>query len=69
MLITSLINCYIGDNATTDAISMKLREICPSIYSQEDAICSKVINHELFVIEMCLQINKSCPAEHREIQY
>ncbi|XP_038049552.1 nuclear pore complex protein Nup155-like isoform X2 [Patiria miniata] len=41
MLITALINCYIGDNATTDAISTKLRDICPSIYSQEDAICSK----------------------------
>ncbi|XP_033636336.1 nuclear pore complex protein Nup155-like [Asterias rubens] len=41
MLITSLINHYIGDNATTDAISSNLREICPSIYSQDDAVCSK----------------------------
>ncbi|XP_022087297.1 nuclear pore complex protein Nup155-like [Acanthaster planci] len=41
MLITALINFYTGDNATTDAISSKLRDICPSLYSREDAICSK----------------------------
>lgn len=42
-LIASLINRYLDDNATINAISSRLREICPSLYSQDDAICSKVI--------------------------
>ena len=42
MLIHSLINMYLGDNAATDAISHRLREVCPTLYSPEDAICSKV---------------------------
>ena len=33
---------YIDDNAATDAISTRLREVCPSLYSSEDAVCSKV---------------------------
>ena len=41
-LITSLINMYIDDNAATDAISERLRDVCPSLYSMEDAVCSKV---------------------------
>ncbi|KAK2179646.1 hypothetical protein NP493_478g02009 [Ridgeia piscesae] len=41
MLIHSLINMYLGDNAATDAISHRLREVCPTLYSPEDAICSK----------------------------
>ncbi|XP_072173406.1 nuclear pore complex protein Nup155-like [Diadema setosum] len=40
-LITALINLYIGDNSTTDAISSRLREVCPSLYSVNDAICTK----------------------------
>ncbi|XP_006813173.1 nuclear pore complex protein Nup155 [Saccoglossus kowalevskii] len=40
-LITALINCYLGDNASIDAISSRLREICPLLYSTEDAIISK----------------------------
>ncbi|XP_013406007.1 nuclear pore complex protein Nup155 [Lingula anatina] len=40
-LISCLIKRYLGDNATTDAISSKLREVCPSLYSTEDAVASK----------------------------
>ncbi|XP_067677422.1 nuclear pore complex protein Nup155-like isoform X1 [Haliotis asinina] len=40
-LITCLINRYLDDNATIDAISKKLREVCPSLYSSDDATCSK----------------------------
>ncbi|XP_063962394.1 nuclear pore complex protein Nup155-like [Lytechinus pictus] len=40
-LITAVINRYIGDNSTTDAISTRLREVCPSLYSTNDAICTK----------------------------
>lgn len=41
ILISNLINRYLGDNATTDAVSSRLREVCPSIYRVEDATFSK----------------------------
>ncbi|VEN48383.1 unnamed protein product [Callosobruchus maculatus] len=44
-LITALINSYLGDNASVDSISNKLREICPNLYRTEDAAFSKA--HEL----------------------
>lgn len=41
-LITALINVYIKDNASVDAISNHLRDICPLLYSSDDSVCSKV---------------------------
>ncbi len=32
---------YLDDNATTDSISARLREVCPSHYSLEDEVYSK----------------------------
>ncbi|OXB79178.1 UNVERIFIED_CONTAM: hypothetical protein H355_006637 [Colinus virginianus] len=40
-LIASLINCYIRDNAAVDGISAHLQDICPLLYSTDDAVCSK----------------------------
>lgn len=40
-LITALINVYIKDNASVDAISNHLRNLCPLLYSSDDGICSK----------------------------
>ncbi|XP_060092043.1 nuclear pore complex protein Nup155 [Heteronotia binoei] len=40
-LIASLINCYIRDHAAVDGISSHLQDICPLLYSTDDAICSK----------------------------
>ena len=40
-LIQALISVYLGDDARTDAISLKLREVCPNLYNQEDAMSSK----------------------------
>ncbi|MCI4388036.1 hypothetical protein PGIGA_G00080920 [Pangasianodon gigas] len=40
-LITALINVYIKDSASVDAISSLLRDICPLLYSSDDSICSK----------------------------
>lgn len=40
-LITALINRYIGDNASVDAICAHLRDVCPALYSNDDAVCSK----------------------------
>ncbi|CAH1772348.1 unnamed protein product [Owenia fusiformis] len=52
-MITCLVNRYLGDNATTDAISSRLREVAPSLYSVEDATCSKA--HELVQSAKLLQ--------------
>lgn len=41
-LIAALINLYLGDNASIDSISSKLRSICPNLYKTEDAAYSKV---------------------------
>ncbi|KAK7895656.1 hypothetical protein WMY93_020981 [Mugilogobius chulae] len=40
-LVTALINVYIKDNASVDAISTHLRDLCPLLYSTDDSICSK----------------------------
>ena len=50
-LITALINVYIKDNASVDAISNHLRDLCPLLYSSDDSICSKV--HENMLSELC----------------
>jgi nuclear pore complex protein Nup155 len=33
---------YLNDNASVDAVSSKLREVCPNLFRIEDAACSKV---------------------------
>ncbi|KAH9488744.1 hypothetical protein Btru_059325, partial [Bulinus truncatus] len=40
-LVNCLISRYLDDNATIDAISDKLRQVCPTLYSSDDATCSK----------------------------
>ncbi|KAG7250221.1 hypothetical protein CRUP_007265, partial [Coryphaenoides rupestris] len=40
-LITALINVYIKDNASVDAISNHLRDTCPLLYTSDDSVCSK----------------------------
>jgi len=56
-LVQGLIQRYLGDSANTDAISNKLREVCPGLYRVEDAASSKA--HELLLA--AAQSNK--PAE------
>ena len=41
-LISALMNCYLDDSASTDAISERLRELCPSLFSNDDAVSTKV---------------------------
>ncbi|KAJ8961865.1 hypothetical protein NQ318_021483 [Aromia moschata] len=41
VLITTLVNSYLSDNASVDSISAKLREVCPHLYRTEDAAFSK----------------------------
>jgi len=40
---------YLGDNASVDSVSLKLREVCPNLYRTEDAVCSKVIQIMYFI--------------------
>ncbi|RZC41057.1 nuclear pore complex protein Nup155 [Asbolus verrucosus] len=41
LLITTLVDSYLGDNASVDSINVKLREVCPHLYKIEDAAFSK----------------------------
>lgn len=41
ILINKLINTYLSDNTSIDPISLKLRDICPKLYHNEDAACTK----------------------------
>ncbi|KAK9883024.1 hypothetical protein WA026_001236 [Henosepilachna vigintioctopunctata] len=43
LLISTLVNSYLGDNASVDSIASKLRDVCPSFYRSEDAAFSKAI--------------------------
>ena len=42
-LIDSLIKCYLDDIASTDAISERLRDVCPNLFSSDDAVSTKVM--------------------------
>ncbi|GBP10894.1 Nuclear pore complex protein Nup154 [Eumeta japonica] len=47
-LLGSLVTGYLRDNASVDGISQKLRQLCPTLYRQEDATCSKANELLLF---------------------
>ncbi len=40
-LISALLEHYLSDSASVDAISVKLQETCPSFFAAEDAYCAK----------------------------
>ncbi|XP_040579145.2 nuclear pore complex protein Nup155 isoform X2 [Lepeophtheirus salmonis] len=46
-LVQAIISRYLKDNASTDAISNRLREVCPILYNNEDALSSKA--HEILI--------------------
>lgn len=46
-LVHCLVDTYLGDSANTDSISRRLRQLCPSLYRQEDQLSSKA--HELLL--------------------
>lgn len=46
-LVNAVISLYLNDHASTDAISNRLREVCPSIYHEEDATISRA--HEILL--------------------
>lgn len=47
IVFQAVIGIYLGDNAKTDAISNRLREACPGLYNNDDAISSKA--HEMII--------------------
>ncbi|XP_020280588.1 nuclear pore complex protein Nup155 [Pseudomyrmex gracilis] len=59
LLIVHLIDSYLGDNASVDSVSAKLREVCPNLYRTEDAVCSKAN-------EILLKAKNSTNPEERE---
>ena len=63
-LIQCLINRYLNDNAATDAISSRLRDICPSLYSSDDAVCSKA--NEMLQMAKTSQTRMEKEAQLRE---
>ncbi|XP_057299970.1 nuclear pore complex protein Nup155-like [Hydractinia symbiolongicarpus] len=40
-LINAVMSMYLHDNSAVESISSKLRSVCPSLYSANDALCSK----------------------------
>lgn len=46
-LAGSLVQSYLEDSATTEAVSRRLREVCPSLYRAEDALFVRA--HELLL--------------------
>lgn len=59
ILILTVINFYLSDNASVTSISSKLRDVCPSLYRNEDAVSHKATE--------ILMFSKSCVgSEERE---
>ncbi|KAL9706816.1 hypothetical protein quinque_010334 [Culex quinquefasciatus] len=52
LLIVTLINSYLHDNASVGSISTKLRDVCPNLYRHEDAVSHKATE--------ILMLSKSC---------
>lgn len=54
-LIVTIINSYLNDNASVKLISEKLREVCPTLYRNEDAVSHKATE--------ILKLSKTCMNE------
>lgn len=55
LLIVTIINSYLNDNASVKTISEKLREICPTLYRNEDAVSHKATE--------ILKLSRNCTNE------
>lgn len=60
-LMVILMNSYLNDNASVNSISMKLRDVCPNLYSHEDAVCFKAT-------EILMNANRCTNRESRQNQ-
>lgn len=52
LLIVTIINSYLNDNASVKSISEKLRDVCPTLYRNEDAVSHKATE--------ILKLSKNC---------
>ena len=52
-MITSLINHFAGDSIMTDNLVKRLRELAPTVYSEDDAVTSKA--NELVMVAKTMQ--------------
>jgi len=52
-MITTMLNRFAGDSVMTDNIVKRLRELAPTIYSEDDAIASKA--NELVMVAKTVQ--------------
>ncbi|XP_043248349.1 nuclear pore complex protein Nup154 isoform X2 [Colletes gigas] len=50
---THITKHYLGDNASVDVVSQRLREVCPNLYRSEDAVCSKA-NEIILKAKSCM---------------
>ncbi|KAK0174071.1 hypothetical protein PV328_007188 [Microctonus aethiopoides] len=57
LLIIHLIDSYLGDNASVDTVSSRLREVCPNLYKSEDAVCSKA-NEIILKAKTCVNLEE-----------
>jgi len=66
-MCSTLVNClvarYLDDNATVDSISATLREVCPNLYSSDDATCSKA--NELL---QAAKVNQNVVEKNHQLQ-
>lgn len=60
-LMVILMNSYLNDNASVNSISMRLRDVCPNLYSHEDAVCFKAT-------EILMNANRCTNREERQNQ-
>lgn len=60
VLILTIVNSYLSDNASVKSISEKLREVCPTLYRNEDAISHKATE--------ILKLSKSCANDDERIE-
>lgn len=59
-LIVTIINSYLNDNASVKLISEKLREVCPTLYRNEDAVSHKATE--------ILKLSKTCVNEDEKLE-
>ncbi|CAG9806092.1 unnamed protein product [Chironomus riparius] len=60
-LIVTIINSYLNDNASVKLISEKLREVCPTLYRNEDAVSHKATE--------ILKLSKNCVNEDEKYEH
>lgn len=67
LLIVSLINTYLKDNASVGSISEKLRDVCPNLYRHEDAVSNKA-TEILLTSKTCLDSDEQRDKMHTALQ-